>query len=190
MRTDIIAVPPMSGSRKMVISRRSLLSLLAAGGSRVLAQAPRGMASRGVKPAPRAKFSGVPFPARLTDVAREAGLKHVVVSGHPDRCDYITETMSCGAAFFDYDDEAGSTFSSRPDRVSEIRRPTRRTVSTRTTAMEHSRMSRRKPGCFTQAIRMVSQSETTTTTVSRTYLSPGGRIICCIETTATAHSPM
>jgi hypothetical protein len=63
------------------------------------------MASRGVKPAPRGKQSGLPFRARFTDVARQAGLKEIVVAGHADRCDYITETMSCGAAFFDYDND-------------------------------------------------------------------------------------
>jgi len=63
------------------------------------------MASRGVKPAPRAKPSRLPFGARFTDVARQAGLKEIVVCGHPDRCDYIIETMSCGAAFFDYDND-------------------------------------------------------------------------------------
>src|SRR5690348_11956517 len=89
----------------MVISRRSLLRILAASGFPVYAQSPQGMASRGVKPAPRAKLSGLPFQAKLTDVARESGMREVVVSGRPDGCDYITEAMSCGAAFFDYDND-------------------------------------------------------------------------------------
>ena len=89
----------------MPISRRNLLRILAASCSPVFAQAPQGMASRGVKAARRAKFSGVPFHASLTDVARQAGLREVVVSGHPERCDYITEAMGCGAAFFDYDND-------------------------------------------------------------------------------------
>ncbi len=63
------------------------------------------MASRGVKPAPRGKPSGLPFHARFTDVARQAGLTRAVVAGHADRADYITEAMSCGAAFFDYDND-------------------------------------------------------------------------------------
>ena len=63
------------------------------------------MASRGVKAAPRGKFSGLPFHARFTDIAQQAGLKHPVVSGHPRRADYVLEAMSCGAAFFDYDND-------------------------------------------------------------------------------------
>jgi len=38
-------------------------------------------------------------------VAQQAGLNKVVVSGHSDRADYAIEAMSCGAAFFDYDDD-------------------------------------------------------------------------------------
>jgi hypothetical protein len=63
------------------------------------------MATRGVKAAPRRKASGLPFPARFVDVAEQAGLKHPVVSGHPDRADYILEAMSCGVAFVDYDND-------------------------------------------------------------------------------------
>lgn len=63
------------------------------------------MASRVAKPSARAKPSGLPFGARFTDVAPQAGLKEIVVAGHTDRCDYIIETMSCGAAFFDYDND-------------------------------------------------------------------------------------
>ena len=63
------------------------------------------MASRGVHPAARSKASGLPFHARFTDVGRQAGLKNIVVSGHPDRNDYIVESMSCGAAMFDYDND-------------------------------------------------------------------------------------
>ena len=63
------------------------------------------MASRGVKPARRGKASGLPFHARLADVAEKAGLTGISVGGHADRTDYIIETMSCGAAFFDYDND-------------------------------------------------------------------------------------
>jgi enediyne biosynthesis protein E4 len=63
------------------------------------------MASRKVRAAARAAPSGIPFDARFTDVAAQAGLKHTVVAGHVDRCDYIIEAMSCGAAFFDYDND-------------------------------------------------------------------------------------
>src|SRR4051794_16666236 len=110
----------------MPISRRNLLRILAASCSPLYAQAPQGMASRGVKAARRAKFSGAPFHASLTDVAQQAGLREVVVAGHPDRCDYITEAMSCGAAFFDYDNDgwldilvlSGSRFGDPPPTAS------------------------------------------------------------------------
>src|SRR6185369_134831 len=86
----------------------------------------QGMASRTVKPAPRSKRSGLPFDARFTDVARQAGLHEVVIAGHPERCDYITETMSCGAAIFDYDNDgwldilvlSGSRFGDPPANAS------------------------------------------------------------------------
>ena len=89
----------------MLFTRRTLLGLLASPAAPLCGQKLQGMASRGVKPAPRAKPSGLPFHARFTDVAAQAGLNHVVVCGHPDRCDYIIETMSCGAAFLDYDND-------------------------------------------------------------------------------------
>ena len=63
------------------------------------------MASRGVRPAPRGKPSGLPFHARFTDIGAQAGLKHTVVCGHPNRADYVIEAMSCGTAFFDYDND-------------------------------------------------------------------------------------
>ncbi len=65
----------------------------------------QGMASRGVRPAPRGKPSGLPFRARFTDVAEQAGLKETVIAGHPYHADYIIEVMSCGVAFFDYDND-------------------------------------------------------------------------------------
>ena len=64
-----------------------------------------GMASRGVKAAPRAKPSGLPFPCRFTDVAREAGLTTPVIAGHRDRADYVIEAMTGGVAFLDYDND-------------------------------------------------------------------------------------
>ncbi len=63
------------------------------------------MASRGVKPTPRGKPSGLPFNARFTDIAEQAGLRAPVIYGYPDRVDYIVETMGCGVAFFDYDND-------------------------------------------------------------------------------------
>ncbi|MCC6369127.1 MAG: CRTAC1 family protein [Bryobacterales bacterium] len=86
-------------------TRRSLLSFCMLPAASLLAQAPQGMASRGVRPVPRGKPSGLPFRSRFTDVAQQAGLKEIVICGHPGRADYITEVMSCGAAFLDYDND-------------------------------------------------------------------------------------
>jgi hypothetical protein len=63
------------------------------------------MASRGVRPQPRGKPSGLPFNARFTDVAAEAGLRAPVIYGPTERMDYIVESMGCGIAFFDYDND-------------------------------------------------------------------------------------
>jgi hypothetical protein len=91
------------------MTRRQLLSLpaltLAAIGSPAFAQQNRGMASRGVKPLPRGKPSGLPFNTHFVNVAQAAGLRAPVIYGGVDHCDYILETMGCGAAFIDYDND-------------------------------------------------------------------------------------
>jgi len=87
------------------ISRREILALLAAQAGVSRAQQLGGMASRGVKPQPRGKPSGLPFNARFTDVAARAGLTAPVIYGPPDRMDYIIESMGCGVAFIDYDND-------------------------------------------------------------------------------------
>jgi hypothetical protein len=61
--------------------------------------AAQGMATRGVKPSPRSKPSGIPFLARFTDVAETAGLHAPTVYGGVSRKNYIVETMGCGCAF-------------------------------------------------------------------------------------------
>jgi hypothetical protein len=107
------------------LTRRTILSFLSLPVARLYGQA-QGMASRTVKAAPRSKHSGLPFGARFTDVAKQAGLKETAIGGHVDRCDYITEAMSCGAAFFDYDNDgwldilvlSGSRFGDPPPNAS------------------------------------------------------------------------
>jgi len=49
--------------------------------------------------------SGRPFNARFTDIAKEAGLGLPVVYGAADHKDYIVETVGCGCAFFDYEND-------------------------------------------------------------------------------------
>jgi len=85
-----------------MITRRSLLALLAGASGTAFAQ---GISSRGVKPQPRGKPSGRPFPVRLTDVAKEAGLTHPIVYGGTERKNYIIEVVGAGVAFFDYDND-------------------------------------------------------------------------------------
>jgi hypothetical protein len=91
-------------------SRRSVLHFFAFPLTHLLGQevsAPhnQGMASRGLRPGPHRKPSGLPFGAKLTDVGSQAGLRAVTVSGHPNRADYVIEAMGCGCAFFDYDND-------------------------------------------------------------------------------------
>ena len=81
------------------MNRRQLLALIA---SPVFGQ---GVASRGVKPLPRGKPSGLPFHASFHDVAAQAGLTAPVIYGGIEKKNYIVETVGCGVAFFDYDND-------------------------------------------------------------------------------------
>jgi hypothetical protein len=65
----------------------------------------QGVSTRNVKPMPRGKPSGLPFHARFTDVAGRAGLTAPLIYGPPDHKDYILETVGCGCAFLDYDND-------------------------------------------------------------------------------------
>ncbi|MEO8592793.1 MAG: CRTAC1 family protein [Candidatus Solibacter sp.] len=92
-----------------MITRRQLLALptllLPALRQPAEAEQYRGMASRGVTGLPRGKPSGLPFHARFVNVAREAGLRDPIIYGDDRRADYILETMGCGVAFIDYDND-------------------------------------------------------------------------------------
>jgi hypothetical protein len=88
----------------LTIDRRHFLHLLWAGA--LSSQAwPQGMASRDVKAQQRSSASGRPFDARFTDVARAAGLTAPVICGQRDHDTYLLETIGCGCAFFDYDND-------------------------------------------------------------------------------------
>ena len=73
-------------------------------GSSTLAMA-QGVTTRNLKPLPRGKPSGIPFLAHFTDVAAEAGLTAPIIYGGVHNKNYIIETVGCGIAFFDYDND-------------------------------------------------------------------------------------
>src|SRR5215472_6818067 len=81
------------------------LPLLAMAGTGARGQQNRGMASRGIVAVPRGKPSGLPFHARFVNVASSAGLRSPVIYGSAGGADYILESMGCGAAFIDYDND-------------------------------------------------------------------------------------
>jgi hypothetical protein len=91
------------------MTRRQILSLtglaLPALSRPARAQRLGGMASRNVTPAPRGKPSGLPFNAKFTNIAASAGLHAPVIYGDEGRDDYILESMGCGVAFLDYDND-------------------------------------------------------------------------------------
>jgi hypothetical protein len=100
----------MSSTVMHLFSRRRALRLLTLPAAKLIAQQittgpNQGMATRGVKPQPRRKPSGLPFHARLTDIGSSAGLKAITVAGHPRRADYVIEAMGGGCAFLDYDND-------------------------------------------------------------------------------------
>src|SRR6266700_3805691 len=92
------SVPSTAYDSVTMLTRRSCLRFLPLVGSRAFAQ---GVASRGVKPMPRGKPSGLPFHAHFTDIASQAGLRAPVIYGGVDHKDYIVETIGCGVAFID-----------------------------------------------------------------------------------------
>ena len=79
---------------RRVILCAALWSLLSSG---------QGIATRNVKPAPRQKPSGRPWPSSLIDIAKQAGLTHATVYGAESNVQYLAETSSGGIALFDYD---------------------------------------------------------------------------------------
>lgn len=82
------------------MTRREWIALLAA-----RAAYGQGMSAPEKKAAPRPKSSGLPFNARFTDIAAQAGLTAPTIYGGVDRKDYIIEVVGCGVAFLDYDND-------------------------------------------------------------------------------------
>src|SRR3954466_2837314 len=106
-------------------TRRSFAALLGIPALRAGAQ---GISTRNVTAAPRGKPSGLPFNARFTDVAGAAGLHAPVICGGVSSKSYILETVGCGAAFFDYDNDgwldifilSGTTLEGSPDATNRL----------------------------------------------------------------------
>ena len=87
----------------MKLTRRSFLHYSL--GALAVGSPGQGVVSRKAKVEQRMAPSGRPFNARFTDIAKEAGLVLPVVYGEADHKDYILETVGCGCAFFDYDND-------------------------------------------------------------------------------------
>ena len=85
--------------------RQLLLSGLSLPAFTAHAQQYSGMASEGITTGPRGDASGLPFHASLVNVAKTAGLHAPVIYGDEGRADYILDSMGCGAAFIDYDND-------------------------------------------------------------------------------------
>jgi hypothetical protein len=90
----------MRFTRRSFFQTAGAASLILTATSRLGGQ---GMASRGIKPAPRPKFSGRPWPVTFTDVAARAGLTAPTVYGEEYVKRYIVEANGPGIAFYDYD---------------------------------------------------------------------------------------
>src|SRR3569833_273470 len=89
------------------MTRQQLLSLTALAlpaTSRAHAQM-HAVVPQGVKPLRPAKFSGLPYDTKFVNVAEAAGFLQPIVFGVTDHADYIVESMGCGVAFLDYDND-------------------------------------------------------------------------------------
>jgi hypothetical protein len=111
-------------------TRRDLAKLLALPIGSLRGQ---GISTRNVSAAPRGKPSGLPFHARFTDIGQTAGLRAPVIYGPTDHKTYILETVGCGAAFFDYDNDgwidilvlSGTRFEGAPEATNRLYRNNR-----------------------------------------------------------------
>ncbi len=59
----------------------------------------------GVRALTRDKLSGLPYDTGFVNVANAAGLRAPIVWGEPGHAAYILESMGCGVAFIDYDND-------------------------------------------------------------------------------------
>lgn len=91
----------------MIYSRRSFMGLSL--GSAIAFTAPRligqTVATHQATPVPRLPPSGRPFNAHFVDVAAAAGLNAPTIYGGLETNKYILESVGCGCAFIDYDND-------------------------------------------------------------------------------------
>ena len=84
-------------------SRRAfLLSTLNAAAATAIAQ---GVVAHKGAVLPRGKRSGLPYNAHFVEVARKVGIDHPVLYGSQNPKNYILESIGCGCAFLDYDND-------------------------------------------------------------------------------------
>ena len=104
----------------MATSRRVFLTGLF--GSTATACLGQGVAPHKAVAQARSKPSGLPFNSTFTDVAAKAGLRAITAYGESDHKNYIVETLGCGCAFLDFDNDgwldilllSGTRFSNAP----------------------------------------------------------------------------
>ena len=175
------------------MTRRELLSL---GALAVPASAQmRAVTPDGVRALPRARLSGLPYNASFVNVAAAAGLRAPVIWGVEGRADYILESMGCGVAFLDYDNDgwqdilvltgqhlAASTKEPTPaGAIIRLYHNNRDGTFTDVTARSGLGAPCGLPG---------SPSPIITTTASKIFSSPAGARTFCTTITATARLPM
>jgi hypothetical protein len=84
-------------------SRRGfLLSGLSAAAAAALGQ---GVVAHKAAVLPRGKRSGLPYNACFVEIAKRAGVDHPILYGSTSTKDYILESIGCGCAFLDYDND-------------------------------------------------------------------------------------
>jgi hypothetical protein len=89
----------------MTVSRRGFLGLLAEAAAGTLCSGQQGVATSKTPAQPREKPSGIPFRSHFVDVSAQAGLINPVVYGPKDHKTYLLESLGCGCAFLDYDND-------------------------------------------------------------------------------------
>jgi enediyne biosynthesis protein E4 len=98
--------PPTHAKSPMGLTRRSFVYFSGGALASALVPALEQSVSRPSCPQPATpSTTSRPFAAQFLDIAKEAGLTEPVIYGEADHKDYILETVGCGCAFFDYDND-------------------------------------------------------------------------------------